>query len=1451
MKKIILSFWGLMSAAFLMAQTNPTPQTLPYTQNFGSATFTAMPAGMAAWNGVNGGTTTTQALAEASVPTGDATVTALTTQTHPSNTAGVYGQMVSPSTDARVFIQSSTNATNGVNQIALAINTGSFNAVNISYDLILVNNGGVSSTRQLGTVLQYRQGTSGTWTTVPGSANLYTGTQPQDTVTQFNLLVTGLTPSTDYQFRWALWRPSGGTGNSLGIGIDNINVTGQNVSTPSVTLSASVSSSSEANATVITLTATAASAVTANETVSLAVSGIGIMAGDYSLSNTQITIPNGQSTGSVTFTIVDDNLREGLETAIVSINAVSSGLSIGSPSTVNIDINDDDDAIVLSALNTASALTNFDELDTTGTAQTNISKGIYYFEQGSNANATYRANNGSLNTGDTYSYGLSASSDRALGSLTTASLTPVYIGAKLLNNTGNNVNTLEITYVGEQWRLGSNGVTDSLRFELSTDATSLNTGTWTSFNTLNFISPITTGTSGALNGNDPLNRILITDEITGFTAVPNGGTIWIRWVDEDIASVGDHGLAIDSLTIIPKFAACNEPNTDASNFQFSNATGTSVTVSWTNGTGIGRILIARQGSPVADLPVDGVTYTANAAFGTPGTALGSGFVLYNGSGNSVNVTGLTPGQTYHFAVVEYNCNPADYLLANPPTASFTTPTTPAIFTNVTSLSAFATQVGTPSNPDSIQVSGQFLSNDILITAPTHFEVSTSNSSGFGSTVNLVPTSGTVAPTWVYIRFNPSVSGPQSGNVVCTSIGANTINVSVSGNATQVATLPATYALCAGNYVFDSWAATEPSNTYPSNMIFHRFNAQDPGLAALDTGNYTGAYNLTSGTRINGLGVDGISFVNTGTNGNLGAAVLGLNTSGRTNILVDFTCGTLAQTDNNRVYNIRLQYRIGNGAWIDVPGPVEYTSASQTVGHTQTFTGVQLPAACDNQSSVYLRWFYYQASGTAGSRPRLKLDDITVSSSPLLAPTSDAIAVLNSETATIPSTTTGAINSVTDGVQVWQFTVRDGGASGDSDNLPTNISDLSFTQGALNTVSDFTTTIAAAALFDGTVKLQDGVITSNSISFSGLSESITDDATKTYSIRITLSTGGNVVDGSIIQLALSQNGVTIGNACNSSGVANFSIESDGTQNVISVTATQLVYTSVPTTAFLNQNFTVTVSAVDANNNIDTSPRNITLSRGTPGTGTLTSASGLGPQAMNNGVYTWNDVQYNTVETFQLVATDNSATPLVVTTLINCIDPCAAPTVPASSLSFSNVTSTTMTLSWTNGNGSNRIVVARQGAAVANAPVNGTVYTANAVFGSTGSELGSGYVVYNGSGNSFNLSGLSPNSTYFFAVYEYNCNPPQYLVTNPATGVRTTPTGLGETNNTDKMALKIYPNPVSGSEVNFNKTVSVEVYDAVGKMVLNEKNVNQLNVQNLKSGLYFIKSSDGEIVKMILN
>lgn len=108
---------------------------------------------------------------------------------------------------------------------------------------------------------------------------------------------------------------------------------------------------------------------------------------------------------------------------------------------------------------------------------------------------------------------------------------------------------------------------------------------------------------------------------------------------------------------------------------------------------------------------------------------------------------------------------------------------PSIVTSVSALSAFSTNVGTPSSAVGFTVTGNDLTANLVVTAPTHFEVSTSSASGFGSSVSITPTSGKVNAQTIYVRYNPSASGSHGGNISCASTGATTQNVAVTGNST--------------------------------------------------------------------------------------------------------------------------------------------------------------------------------------------------------------------------------------------------------------------------------------------------------------------------------------------------------------------------------------------------------------------------------------------------------------------------------------------------------------------------------------------------------------------------------------------------------------------------------------------------------------------------------------------
>ena len=210
-------------------------------------------------------------------------------------------------------------------------------------------------------------------------------------------------------------------------------------------------------------------------------------------------------------------------------------------------------ANTVSLTSTSTYTQNFDTLASSGTSST-LPAGFSFVEGGSNANTTYTAGTGSGNSGDTYSFGTTAApTDRALGSLNSGTVTPIRYGACFTNNTSGTLGSIEITYTGEQYRVGgTTATTDTLTFEYSTNATSLTTGTWTPVTQLNFTSPVTSGTAGFLDGNAAANRTTLTYTITGLS-IPVGGTFFIRFTDVDVTNP-DQGLAIDDLSLTPSLS---------------------------------------------------------------------------------------------------------------------------------------------------------------------------------------------------------------------------------------------------------------------------------------------------------------------------------------------------------------------------------------------------------------------------------------------------------------------------------------------------------------------------------------------------------------------------------------------------------------------------------------------------------------------------------------------------------------------------------------------------------------------------------------------------------------------------------------------------------------------------------------------------------------------------------
>lgn len=137
-----------------------------------------------------------------------------------------------------------------------------------------------------------------------------------------------------------------------------------------------------------------------------------------------------------------------------------------------------------------------------------------------------------------------------------------------------------------------------------------------------------------------------------------------------------------------------------------------------------------------------------------------------------------PGQTYYYYIIASKAG-----LASHQTDTVTISSTPTI--NVTgAMGSFVQGVGTPSTSQSYVVSGASLTNNVIITAPTGYEISSNGGSNWNnSSTPIVLTqdvNGNIPNTSISVRLNASSAATYSGNITHTSAGAASVNMAVTG-----------------------------------------------------------------------------------------------------------------------------------------------------------------------------------------------------------------------------------------------------------------------------------------------------------------------------------------------------------------------------------------------------------------------------------------------------------------------------------------------------------------------------------------------------------------------------------------------------------------------------------------------------------------------------------------------
>jgi hypothetical protein len=267
---------------------------------------------------------------------------------------------------------------------------------------------------------------------------------------------------------------------------------------------------------------------------------------------------------------------------------------------------------------------------------------------------------------------------------------------------------------------------------------------------------------------------------------------------------------------------------------------------------------------------------------------------------------------------------------------------PTVVASTSGLSGFNQFVGSPSTEQSFNVSGDNLTSNLDVSVSGDYQISLTAGSGFGNSLSISPTTGTVSSTPIYVRLNGTVANANvTSSVILSSTGATNDTVTLNGTILNPApTVFASANSLTGFSHFVGVPSTTQSFDASGNYLTSNLTITASGSFEISQSSTSGfsntlSLNPTTGTIASTpiyVRLNGTSF-NANQTGTVILSTTGANSdtltlAGNTN---DYIVSTIAQVTDEDTNGVATSL----GAYVSISGIVHCIDFDGNAGYSLT------------------------------------------------------------------------------------------------------------------------------------------------------------------------------------------------------------------------------------------------------------------------------------------------------------------------------------------------------------------------------------------------------------------------------------------------------------------------------------------------------------------------------------